>query len=161
VHGRTRGQFYRGSADWRAIAEVKAALAVPVIGSGDVLSSEDARSMLERTGVDAVMVARGAQGYPWIFREARALIDLGESVPGPGDQERVAVAREHLRALVERFGEEGARRMRKHVSWYITGMPSASVVRERAYVAAGSRELDALLADYADYLREREARRTA
>ena len=71
VHGRTRAQFYKGSADWDAIAHVKQAVSVPVIGSGDVFSAGDARAMFERTGVDGVMVARGAQGNPWIFREAR------------------------------------------------------------------------------------------
>jgi nifR3 family TIM-barrel protein len=156
VHGRTRQQFYRGAADWDAIAEVKAAVNVPVIGSGDVFSAADAKAMIERTGVDAVMVARGAQGNPWIFREARALIDRGEVLPPPSALERVAMAREHARALVSFGGEHAVTRMRKHVGWYITGMPGASRVRERVNHITSSAELDALLAEYAAHLEERE-----
>lgn len=155
VHGRTRQQFYRGTADWDVIARVKAAVSVPVIGSGDVFSATDAKAMLDRTGADAVMAARGAQGNPWIFREARALIDRGEVLPPPSALERVAMAREHARALVAFGGEHAVTRMRKHVGWYITGMPGASRVRERVNHIASSAELDALLAEYAGYLDER------
>jgi nifR3 family TIM-barrel protein len=148
VHGRTRQQFYRGKADWDVIAEVKAAVLVPVIGSGDIFSADDAKAMLERTGVDAVMVARGAQGNPWIFREARALLDRGEVLPPPSAIERIEMAREHARALVTFGGEHAVTRMRKHVGWYITGMPGASHVRERVNHVTSSAELDALLAEY-------------
>jgi nifR3 family TIM-barrel protein len=152
VHGRTRGQFYRGKADWETIASVKAAVGVPVIGSGDVLAPADALAMLERTGVDAVMVARGAQGYPWIFREARALIDRGEVLAPPPPLERITVAREHLAALVEFAGEDAYRRMRKHVAWYVKGLPEATRVRERAFETASAAELDDLLAAYGEFL---------
>lgn len=152
VHGRTRQQFYRGAADWDVIAEVKRAVSVPVIGSGDVFSAEDAKAMLERTGVDAVMVARGAQGNPWIFREIRALLDRGEVLPPPSALERIDVAREHARALVAFGGEHAVVRMRKHVGWYITGMPGASHLRERVNHVTGSAELDALLTEYREYV---------
>lgn len=157
VHGRTRQQFYRGTADWDVIAEVKGAVTVPVIGSGDVFSAADARAMLSRTGCDAVMVARGAQGNPWIFREARALIDRGEVLPPPSALERIDMAREHARTLVAFGGEHAVTRMRKHVGWYITGMPAASRVRERVNHITSSAELDALLAEYAAYLEGRGA----
>lgn len=152
VHGRTRQQFYRGTADWDVIASVKHAVTVPVIGSGDVFSAADVRAMFDRTGVDAVMVARGAQGNPWIFREARALIDRGEHLPPPTPFERVDMAREHARALVAFGGEHAVTRMRKHVGWYITGMPGASRVRERVNHVTSAAELDALLAEYREYL---------
>jgi nifR3 family TIM-barrel protein len=155
VHGRTRQQFYRGAADWDVIAEVKAAVSIPVIGSGDVFSAADVAAMLARTGCDAVMVARGAQGNPWIFREARALLASGETLPPPTALERVDMAREHARALVAFGGERAVTRMRKHVGWYITGMPGASRVRERVNHITGSDELDALLAEYREYLVER------
>ncbi|MDO8846813.1 MAG: tRNA dihydrouridine synthase DusB [Coriobacteriia bacterium] len=155
VHGRTRQQFYRGTADWDVIAEVKAAVSVPVIGSGDVFSAGDAKAMLDRTGADAVMVARGAQGNPWIFREARALIDHGEVLAPPSAFERVEMAREHARALVAFGGEHAVARMRKHVAWYITGMPGASHVRERVNHIGSSAELDALLVEYREFLAER------
>jgi len=148
VHGRTRDQFYRGPADWEVIAAVKAAVSVPVIGSGDVFSAVDAHAMLERTGVDAVMVARGAQGNPWIFREARALIDRGEHIAPPTAYERIDMAREHAASLVEFGGEHAFRRMRKHVAWYITGTPGATYVRERANQVGSYAELDEMLLEY-------------
>ena len=152
VHGRTRQQFYRGQADWDVIAAVKAAVSVPVIGSGDVFSAADARALFDRTGVDAVMVARGAQGNPWIFREARALLDAGEELPPPSALERIDMAREHARALVAFGGEHAVVRMRKHVGWYVTGMPNASHVRERVNHVSSWAELDELLAEYRAYV---------
>ncbi len=131
VHGRTRAQFYKGEADLDAIAQVKEAVSVPVIGSGDIFSAGDVVAMLERTGVDGVMVARGAQGNPWIFREARALLDEGVALPGPTAFERIDMARQHADALVAFGGERAFVRMRKHVSWYIAEMPGASLVRAR------------------------------
>lgn len=152
IHGRTRSQFYRGNADWDAISRVKAAVAVPVIGSGDVFSAADAEVMLQRTGVDAIMVARGAQGNPWIFREIRGLLDRGEAVPPPSAIERIEMAREHARALVAFGGEHAVTRMRKHVGWYIVGMPGASHVRERVNHVTTSADLDTLLAEYGEYV---------
>ncbi|MRS11910.1 MAG: tRNA dihydrouridine synthase DusB [Actinobacteria bacterium] len=152
VHGRTRAQFYRGTADWGVIADVKRAVSVPVIGSGDAFSAADAKAMLDRTGADAVMVARGAQGNPWIFREARALIDRDEVLPPPTRLERVDMALEHGRALVAFAGEHAVTRMRKHVGWYVTGMPKASKVRERVNHVTSLAQLEALLAEYREYL---------
>ncbi len=159
VHGRTRSAFYRGAADWDVIAEVAAAVEVPVIGSGDVFSAADAKAMLERTGVTAVMVARGAQGNPWIFREARALIDRGEVIDPPTETERIEMAREHAAALVDFGGDQAFRRMRKHVAWYIAGMRGATHVRARANKVTSQAELDALLVEYRDYLESRRSRR--
>jgi tRNA-dihydrouridine synthase B len=155
VHGRTRDQFYRGAADWDVIADVKAAVAVPVIGSGDVFSAHDAKAMFERTGVDAVMVARGAQGNPWIFRECRSLLDSGEEVAPPTAFERIDMAREHAAALVASGGEEAFRRMRKHVGWYVHGLAGATFVRERVNTAGSYREMDDLLVEYRAFLEER------
>ena len=153
VHGRTRGQFYKGAADWDIIADVKTAVNVPVIGSGDVFSADDVAAMLERTGVDGVMVARGAQGNPWIFREAAALLATGERIAPPTPFERVDIAREHARALVEFGGERAFARMRKHVAWYIAETPGATYVRARAYACKSSTELDELLAEYREFLK--------
>ena len=158
VHGRTREQFYTGRADWDVIASVKNAVDVPVIGSGDVLCAGDARDMLERTGVDAVMVARGARGNPWIFREARSVIDLGVELDRPTPDERIAVAREHLAALAEFAGERAFARMRKHVVWYTAGLPGATFLRERANEMASNQELDDLLVEYGRFLATRAKR---
>jgi nifR3 family TIM-barrel protein len=152
VHGRTRSQFYRGKADWDVIAAVKAVAGVPVIGSGDVFSAADAVAMFERTGVDTVMVARGAQGNPWIFREAKALLQTGEAAPAPTAFERIDMAREHAAALVAFGGEKAITRMRKHVAWYIHDMPGATHVRERVNRIENHAALEELLLEYRAYL---------
>jgi nifR3 family TIM-barrel protein len=155
IHGRTRDQFYRGAADWSVIADVKAAVDIPVIGSGDVFSAADAARMLATTGVDAVMIARGAQGDPWIFRECRSLIDTGLEAPPPTPAERIAMAREHAAALVE-FGGPGVfARMRKHVAWYVHGLPRAATVRAAANRAEDYEALDVVLGEYGAWLAER------
>lgn len=152
VHGRTREQFYHGHADWDTIAQVKAAVTIPVFGSGDVYTAGDVAAMFDRTGVDAVMVARGAQGNPWIFREARALLDTGEAIAPPSAYERIEMAREHCSALRCFGGERSSVRMRKHVAWYVSGMPGASYVRTRVNVAQSHEDLDRLLCEYREYL---------
>ncbi len=156
VHGRTREQFYRGAADWDVIARVRESVAVPVIGSGDVFSAADAKALLEHTGADAVMVARGAQGNPWIFREARALLDEGTLLARPTWFERIDMARRHADALVAFGGERAFVRMRKHVSWYIAEMPGASAVRAKVNDCRSHAELDDLLAEYRAYLEARQ-----
>ena len=155
VHGRTREQFYRGRADWSVLAEVKRAVNVPVIGSGDVFSAADARAMLEQTGVDVVMVARGAQGNPWIFREAAALIERGEVLPPPTAFERIEMALHHAEELQSFGGDYTFPRMRKHVGWYIVGIPGATRVRERVNHIGSYDELHDLLTEYRSYLEHR------
>lgn len=155
VHARTRDQFYRGTADRSVIAAVKASVEVPVVGSGDVFSASDAAEMLRDTGVDGVMVARGARGNPWIFREARALIDRQQVIDPPTAVERIDMARVHAAALVEFGGECAVVRMRKHVAWYVTGMPGATHVRERVNGICTYSELDALLCEYRGYIIDR------
>ena len=158
VHGRTRSQFYRGSADWEVIAAVKAAVSVPVIGSGDVLSAAAVVDMFDRTGVDAVMVARGAQGNPWIFTQARALLDSGSLLDPPTAEERIDMALEHSAALVQFGGERAVVRMRKHVGWYIVGTPGATKLRERVNETDTYTALVTLLEEYRDYVRSRSVR---
>lgn len=155
VHGRTRDAFYTGKADWEIIAQVKAAVGVPVIGTGDVFSADDVVAMLERTGADAVMVARGAQGNPWIFREARALIDTGRRLPRPTALERIDTARAHARGLLDYAGERAVVRMRKHVAWYLAEMPGATRARGAVNECTSFEELDRLLTEYRDYLGSR------
>ena len=132
VHGRTREQYYEGQADWDAIGRVKAALRIPVIGNGDVRCGRDALDMMEQTGCDGVMIARGALGNPWIFREARALW-RGEPLPEPpGREERIGMLIRHIDLVSEDKGEDTAvREMRKHVGWYIKGMPGAAGLRRQ------------------------------
>ena len=130
VHGRTREQFYEGKANWDVIGEVKAAVSVPVIGNGDVMCGQDAIDMMEKTGCDGVMMARGALGNPWIFRDATALWK-GEELPeAPSDEERLGTLIRHLDMIIEDKGERIAvREIRKHVGWYIKGMHGAAAFR--------------------------------
>lgn len=129
LHPRSRAQMFEGRSDWKKIAELKAALRIPVIGSGDLFTSGDVVRMLQETGCDAVMVARGAMGNPWIFREALALL-AGQTPAAPDVTERLAVARRHLELFTELAGSRLAlMEMRKHLSWYSKGLPGAAQFR--------------------------------
>lgn len=131
VHGRTRSQFYSGKADWDAIKEIKQSLAIPVVGNGDVFSAEDALRMLDYTGCDAVMIARGALGNPWIFREANELLTKG-TYSAPGKDEIKSLMARHAGMLVDAKGEySGIRQMRSHAGFYIKGIKGAAQVRAR------------------------------
>jgi tRNA-dihydrouridine synthase B len=147
VHPRGARQGFREPADWPVIALVKQAVAIPVIGNGDVRSAEEALSMREQTGCDAVMVGRAALGYPWVFREVGAALE-GESLPSrPSVEERMALASRHVRlAISDRGAKVGVQEMRKHIAWYLRGMPMARVLRERANHAASEAELLEVLA---------------
>ncbi len=130
VHARTRAQQYAGKADWRVIRDVKRAVSVPVFGNGDVRSASDAVRMLEETGCDAVVVGRAAQGNPWIFREIAAALRGAPVEPTP-PQERVEMALRHYALETGLFGEKRALlEMRKHIAWYVHGMPGAAAFRD-------------------------------
>jgi tRNA-dihydrouridine synthase B len=129
LHPRSRAQMFEGHADWSRIAELKGALDIPVIGSGDLFSAEDVAAMFKETGCDAVMIARGAMGNPWIFRESLALL-AGDSPIPPDAAERFAAARRHLALFGELEGDRVAlMEMRKHLSWYSKGLPGAAQFR--------------------------------
>ncbi len=130
VHGRTREQYYNGSADWDIIRRVKESVRIPVIGNGDVMCAEDGMRMMDETGCDMVMVARGAQGNPWIFRDLNALYNGMELPNPPGDKERIEMLLRHLEGLIELKGENNAvKEIRKHVGWYTRGMRGAAHLR--------------------------------
>lgn len=130
VHGRTREQYYTGHADWTQIAKVKNAVSIPVIGNGDVTSGELALKMMDETGCDFVMIGRGALGNPWIFRELNAAWK-GEELPAPPTkEEKKKVMEYHFSEMVKLKGEYAAvREMRKHVGWYIKGLPGSASFR--------------------------------
>lgn len=146
VHPRWVGQRFRGAADWDVIRRVREAIAIPVIGSGDVNSAGDAVRMRERTGCDGVMIGQAALGYPWIFREAGAALSGELTPPPPTIEERVELAAHHVSlAVADRGPKWGVREMRKHVSWYLKGMPMARSLREKANRATAEADLLAIL----------------
>lgn len=132
VHGRTREQFYAGEADWEMIAKVKEAVSIPVIGNGDIVDGASAERMLRQTGCDGIMVGRAARGNPWIFREIAAYLENGTILPPPDKQERKEMMLRHSRLQLQYKGEyTGVREMRKHVSWYTSGMPHSAQLRQQ------------------------------
>lgn len=130
VHGRTREQYYSGEADWDIIRQVKEAVKIPVIGNGDVFSPQAAKRMVEETGCDGIMVARGAKGNPWIFREITEYLETGITPDRPTVEEVKEMILRHGRMMIEFKGEmAGMREMRKHVAWYTAGYPNSSSLR--------------------------------
>ena len=142
VHGRTCDQFYSGKADWEVIARVKEAVAISVIGNGDVFCPGHARQMLEQTGCDAVMVGRGAHGNPWIFQKILHYIYYGELLPWPTDDEKLRVIHEHYQMMLDLKGEVTAvKEMRKHLAWYLKGMPGAARMRSEVFALSSSSDV--------------------
>ena len=132
VHGRTREQYYSGKADWDVIKDVKKAVKIPVIGNGDIFSAEDAKAMKEYTGCDGLMVARGARGNPWIFRQLVEYDKTGNIPERPDVAELKAMILRHARLQLQYKGEyTGIREMRKHVVWYTAGYPHSAAIRRR------------------------------
>ena len=131
IHGRTREQYYSGKADWDIIRQVKENVSIPVIGNGDVFEVEDAINMLNQTNCDAIMIGRGAQGNPWIFKRINHYMQTGEILPEPTLEEKINTAKKHLKLAVEEHGEYVAvREMRKHIAWYLKGLRNSARVRD-------------------------------
>ena len=149
VHGRTREQFYSGQADWQIIAEVKKAVKVPVIANGDVRTCKDLQRILDTTGADGVMIGRGAQGNPWIFKQLTHYLRTGEVLPPPTLQERAAVIVRHLDLLLKYKGDYiGPREMRKHATWYTRGITHGAILRDKFNRAEKREDFIAILNEY-------------
>jgi len=148
VHGRTREQYYSGKADREIIRKVADAVSIPVIANGDIFTACDAKSMLEETGACAVMIGRGSQGNPWIFKQINELFSLGEVLTNPTAEERISLAMEHITLMCQLKGEYiGIREARKHGSWYIKGLPGAAQLRNKINTATSLEEMRGILSE--------------
>jgi tRNA-dihydrouridine synthase B len=150
LHPRTRADMYSGEARWEEIAALKEAVAIPVIGNGDIRTGEDARRMREETGCDGIMIARGSHGDPWLFRQARAALD-GESVPpDPEVEERFRICIEHAENAIafERDPQRAMRDFRKHLGWYTKGLPAGRDLRQELFTVTSLEEVREKLGQY-------------
>ncbi len=148
VHGRTREQYYSGRADYDIIRQVKSAVSIPVIGNGDLFSAEDVVLMREQTGCDGFMIARGAQGNPWIFSRILHYFNTGEMPDRPKPEEVANMILRHARMLLKYKGAyTGIREIRKHAAWYTSGYPGSAKLRGKINEVESYEELEALLLD--------------
>ncbi len=145
IHGRTRCQMYKGSADWTLIGEVKnnPRMHIPIIGNGDITDGPSALRAFEKYGVDGIMIGRGSFGHPWIFREIKYYMEHGEPMPEPSVAEKVALARQHLALSLKYKGEpRGIYEMRRHLSNYFKGLPDFKELRMRMVTTLDPSELE-------------------
>ncbi len=149
VHGRTREQYYSGKADWSIIRKVKETVSIPVIGNGDILTAADAVRMRDETGCDGFMIARGAQGNPWIFRQILHEWETGEPLAKPPAKEMAEMMLRHAKMQIEFKGEYvGIREMRKHAAWYTAGYHGASHLRRALSEVESYDQLEELMGHF-------------
>ena len=149
IHARTRAQMYSGKADWEWIKKVKEAVSIPVVGNGDIVDIASAKKMLEYTGCDAIAIARGALGNPFLFREIKAALDGNDIPPRPTHEELYDTIVKHYHLLLELKGEHLAMlEMRSHVAWYLKGMPGSSKIKDECNHHTNFDEVLAILRDY-------------
>ncbi|KOA18762.1 putative tRNA-dihydrouridine synthase [Clostridium homopropionicum DSM 5847] len=152
IHGRTRAQMYEGKADWDIIKRVKESVKVPVIGNGDVFCPEDALRLAQISKCDGIMIARGAMGNPWIFKQINDLL-MGKEITYPSDEEKIEMSIRHLNLATHYFEEDRAvREMRKHIAWYIKGIKNCTSIKDKVNSAKKSEEVIKILNEYKNYL---------
>ena len=152
VHGRTREQYYAGHADWDIIRQVKEAVSIPVIGNGDIRTPEDVAAMAEQTGCDGYMIARGAEGNPWIFRQILHYFETGEHLARPDFSEVTEMLLRHAKMQIDCKGDyTGIREIRKHAAWYTAGCRNSSKLRGRINEVENYEQLEALFREVESY----------
>ena len=152
VHGRTREQYYAGHADWDIIRQVKEAVSIPVIGNGDIRTPEDVAAMAEQTGCDGYMIARGAEGNPWIFRQILHYFETGEHLARPDFSEVTEMLLRHAKMRIDCKGDyTGIREIRKHAAWYTAGYRNSSKLRGRINEVENYGQLEALFREVESY----------
>ncbi len=158
VHGRTRCQMFQGRADWTFIREVKESVSIPVVANGDITTVDEAKTCLEQSGADGVMIGRGAYGRPWFLAQVGRFLETGERLPDPKLAAQYRILREHLEDLLSHYGEDaGVRIARKHIGWYSKGLPGSAEFRAEMNTIPAAPALRARIAAYYEPLIEREA----
>ena len=159
VHGRTREQGYKGQAEYDTVSAVKSAVRVPVVANGDIDSPQKARQVLQTTGCDAIMIGRAAQGRPWIFREIAHFLETGSLLAPPLVAEVSRLLQAHLQEHYALYGEwTGVRSARKHIAWYVKGLPGAEVFRQHMNTLDSAEGQSQALSDYLKTLAEHSDR---
>lgn len=159
IHGRTRKQMYEGKADWNIIKEIKEKVNIPVIGNGDVFTPEDALNMKKLTNCDAIMVARGSMGNPWIFKQIQRVLE-GKELKEITPEEKIDMCIRHYELAIKNDGYHKAiREMRKHASWYIKGLPNCTELRNKMNTLEDSDAVMKLLLDYKNELKGLDIKR--
>lgn len=154
IHPRTRAQGYSGTADWKIIKQVKNNVKIPVIGNGDIKTAQDAKRMLEETGCDAVMVARGVLGNPWLIRDIINLLDNKKELPAPSPLEKVNMCIKHLNLLTQTKSEKIARlEIRNHIAWYLKGVKNSNEIKNKIYKCININDIILILNSYKEELK--------
>lgn len=153
VHGRTRDEFYGGVADWDIIKAVKDTVSIPVIGNGDIKTAQDAKRMFDYANCDAIMIGRGSEGNPFIFRQINEYLETGGVTFNPTPHDRLLQMTEHLKMLVETKGESrGVKEARKHIAWYIKGLKGASRLKGEIFKISDFATIHHCLTEYINHL---------
>ena len=148
IHGRTRDEFYSGTADWEIIKKLKQEVSIPVIGNGDIKSPQDALKMFEYAGVDGIMIGRAAIGNPWIFMQIQEYLQNGKIIE-ISNEKRLKIILEHIELQVEELGENtGIKEMRKHMTYYLKGLKDASAIRQKINTIETQKELVECITEY-------------